>query len=67
MKCLRCGKEYDNSTPEVTDPGGRHEIATNEWCAECNQFTMTVLLRWASAYRVTHPQDPVKGGQHANT
>ena len=67
MKCLRCDREFDNPIPEVTDPNGRYEIATSEWCAGCNAFTMSVLLRWASAYRVKHPIDPVRGGRHANT
>lgn len=67
MKCLRCDKEFDNPVPEVTVPNGRHEIATSEWCAECNAFTMNVVLRWASAYKVKHPHDPMRGGQHAYT
>ncbi len=60
MKCLRCGKEFDNPMPEVTYPEGIHEIACKEWCAECNQFTMNVIRRWSSAYRVKDPVDLIK-------
>jgi len=63
MICLRCGREFDNSVPEVTVPDGRRDIATSEWCAECNAFAMNILLRWASAYKVEHPFDPVRGGK----
>lgn len=66
-KCWRCGKEFDNPVPEVTHPEGRMEIICCEWCAGCNQFVATVVLRWASAYRVEHPHDPVRGGEHART
>lgn len=66
-KCRRCGKEFDNPMPEVTYPEGINEIACREWCAECNQFAVTILFRWSSAYRVKHPQDPIRGGQYART
>lgn len=67
MKCLRCGKEFDNPIPEVTYPEGINEIVCREWCAECNKFAVSVLFRWSSAFRVKHPIDPVRGGEHART
>ncbi len=67
MNCLRCGREFDDPVPEVTYPEGINEVTCREWCAECNQFTVSVLFRWSSAYRVKHPIDPVRGGKHART
>jgi len=60
--CLRCSREFDDPIPEITHPEGRVEIICREWCAECNQFVATVVLRSSSAYRVQHPQDPMRGG-----
>lgn len=61
--CLRCKKEFSDCVPEVTHPEGIHEIACSEWCAKCNAFTMSVVFRESSAYRVAkgHLQDPMKG------
>ncbi len=61
-KCRRCGRKFDNPVPEITFPEGINEIACSEWCAECNQFAVSVLFRWSSAYRMRHPVDPVRGG-----
>ncbi len=48
--CLRCGKEYDDPRPEIIIPGVNPEIATSEWCAECNKVSMAALYRNRSAY-----------------
>lgn len=64
-KCRRCGREFDNSVPEVTYPKGIHEIATSEWCAECNVFTMSIVFRESSAYKTRRLHDPMKGGGYA--
>ena len=61
--CKRCGREFDNPVPEVTYPEGIHDIATKEWCADCNALTLTVLFRESSAYRKLPLHDPMKGGR----
>lgn len=61
-KCKRCHREFDNPVPEVTHPEGFHEIMCAEWCAECNKFAVSILGRWNSAYRVSRPVDPLRGG-----
>lgn len=66
-KCRRCGREFDNPVPEVTYPKGLHEIATSEWCAECNVFTMSIVFRESSAYKVRRLHDPMKGGGYATS
>lgn len=68
-RCRRCGKEFDSPVPEVTYPGGIVEIASHEWCAECNAFAMNIVYRWSSAYRVDPKNlvDPVRGGEHAGS
>lgn len=66
-KCRRCGAEYDSPVPEVTYPEGNHEIATTEWCDNCNALIMSVIFRESSAYRPTKLFDPLKGGRiHAD-
>ena len=53
MKCLRCGLEYDNPVPEVTNPEGQiMEIMTVEWCPACNAIGVSVLFRERCAYQV---------------
>ena len=50
-KCRRCGIEFGNPVPEVTNPEGRNkEIACVEWCPRCNKVAMAALYRGASAY-----------------
>ena len=49
-ECKRCGKEFENPIPEIKKPDGNKEIATIEWCAECNEFAMSILYRGRSAY-----------------
>ncbi len=49
--CVRCGKEYDEPIPKVTDPTGIKEIASEHFCADCNALIMTVIYRNRSAYR----------------
>ncbi len=63
MKCLRCGKEYDDPVPEIIQPDGVTEIATREWCAGCNAFAMSIVYRGRSAYSKPVFYDPSKGGQ----
>lgn len=66
-RCLRCGRAFSNPVPEVTHPEGIHEIATHEWCTDCNIFAMNILFRWSSAYRVRSPYDPLRGGSNASS
>lgn len=63
--CLRCGREFTNPVPEVTNPGLIRDIACKGWCAACNAFTMSVVYRWSSAYAVDPKQldDPLRGGK----
>ena len=49
--CRRCGESFDNPYPEIKNPEGNNEIATVLWCDKCNELTMNVLFRDASAYR----------------
>jgi len=49
--CLRCGREFENPVPEVIDPEGGKEIATSEWCSDCNKLVMSIVFREVSAYR----------------
>jgi len=59
--CLRCGREYDNPIPEVVDPTRtQKEIATSEWCADCNRLAMSVLFRESSVYRTRELYDPLR-------
>jgi len=65
--CRRCGRPVNNPVPEVTHPEGNYEIATEEWCADCNALTMSVVFRGISAYRLEKLKDPLKGGHiHAD-
>lgn len=50
--CLRCGRKYETPFPEVVIPDGRMEIASEEWCADCNRLAMTLVFREISAYRM---------------
>jgi DNA-directed RNA polymerase subunit RPC12/RpoP len=53
VKCLRCGKEYDNPIPKVTNLEGEiTEIMTKDWCARCNAIGTSVLFRERCAYQV---------------
>ena len=52
MKCLRCGKEFENPMPEITVSDGYKEIASVLYCASCNAFVMSVLFRDRSAYDI---------------
>lgn len=63
--CLRCGKAFVNPVPPVTVPSGDHEIACEDWCAKCNAFTMSIIRRWSTAYKVElrSLRDPLKGGE----
>jgi DNA-directed RNA polymerase subunit RPC12/RpoP len=51
MRCLRCGKEFDNPYPEIKIKDRNTEIACKEWCAKCNELVMHVLYRGRSAYQ----------------
>ncbi len=68
-KCRRCGREFDNPVPEITRPDGNPEIATSEWCADCNALIMTVVHRESTAYKKTPLVDPMrtKGGSRASS
>lgn len=50
--CKRCGKEYKTPYPVAENVGGVLEIATKEWCADCNALTMYVLFRDRCAYNL---------------
>ena len=50
--CLRCGKEFNNSVPKITNSKGFTEIATNEWCSDCNNLCMNLVFREGTAYKV---------------
>ena len=64
MKCLRCGKEYTNAVPPVTNNGkfSENAIMADGWCDKCNQFCSNVLFRNSSAYAIpkNEMQDPMK-------
>lgn len=59
--CRRCGREFTNPVPEVTNPGGDTEIACVEICADCNCFIMNIVRRSDCAYKVKHLHDPIRG------
>jgi len=61
LVCRRCGREFTNPVPEVTDPSGNKEIACVEWCSDCNALAMSILFRWSSAYCMKHLRDPLRG------
>ncbi len=65
MICKRCGREFSNPIPEITEPEGHREVASAEWCADCNSFAMSIVFRNSSAYRKKKLYDPVRGGTHA--
>jgi len=66
--CLRCGREYETPFPEIVRPGGWEEIATKEWCADCNKLVMSVIFREISAYRTEGSlYDPIRSGHEAST
>ncbi len=62
--CKRCGREYDNPVPPITntDPNFNREIATADWCAGCNAFVASIVHRGRSAYQQYPMCDPTKGG-----
>jgi len=63
-KCKRCGKEFDDPVPLVTNPSGYHtEICTDKWCPGCNRIGIIPIHRKASVYYVSTPKDPLRGGQ----
>ena len=52
-KCLRCGEEFTDPVPKVTNPEGEMtHIASEDWCANCNAICSSVLFRERSAYQV---------------
>ena len=72
MICKRCGRLYTCPDPPIVSDGEVTEIATTDWCADCNAYVMTVLYRGRSAFGPKHPinlYDPIKhkGGDNANT
>lgn len=66
-RCRRCGREFSNPVPEVTYPEGIHEIACDEWCADCNALAMSIVFRESSAYKRKLLFDPRRGGSHASS
>lgn len=61
-KCLRCGMyfgQYDtegdyyyvNPYPPIVNPAGNPEIASDEYCPDCNAEVMFYIYRQGSAYR----------------
>lgn len=63
MPCLRCGRDYEDPVPSVTNPDGQStEIATREWCPDCNRIAMMAVRRHSSAYFLKGAVDPVRGG-----
>jgi hypothetical protein len=65
--CARCGREYENPVPSVTNPEGNiTEIAASEWCSDCNRIAMMAVFRQSSVYFKKGATDPLKGGQDAS-
>ncbi len=50
--CKRCDKKYKSPFPLAQNVGGFLEIATKEWCANCNAFVMHIIYRDRSAYNL---------------
>ena len=50
--CQRCGKEYMDPVPKAVHPDGNPEIATKDWCPDCNSFTMCLVFRGSTAYKI---------------
>lgn len=49
--CLRCYMSFEESVPDkVNKEGINEEIATTDWCKDCNSIAMSVVYRQASAY-----------------
>ena len=68
--CKRCGREYDDPVPPITNPGRyiNTEIMSREWCAGCNTVGAMAIHRGTSAYFTLDIIDPLKGGkQNART
>ncbi len=42
--CIRCGKKFDNPTPEIKNSKGNTEIACVGWCAACNKVGMVCYI-----------------------
>lgn len=62
-ECRRCGRDFTDPAPEVTNPGGNKEVVCVGWCPDCNKLATIVLYRERTAYYekgVLH--DPLKGG-----
>jgi hypothetical protein len=68
-KCRRCGVEFTDPRPVVTNDEGIPEIASIEWCADCNQYVMNVVSRHNSAYKVDPGtlKDLFRGGERGNS
>lgn len=68
-KCRRCGTEFTDPRPIVTNDEGIPEIASKEWCADCNKYVMNVVFRHNSAYRASPGtlKDPFRGGHYGNS
>lgn len=55
-KCLRCGRQFSNPIPKVRNLNAprcellHKDIATLEWCANCNRIAVSGIFRNNSAY-----------------
>jgi hypothetical protein len=68
-KCRRCGVKFTDPCPVVTNDEGIPEIASMEWCADCNQYVMNIVFRYGSAYKASPGtlNDPFRGGHYGNS
>ena len=66
--CRRCGREFDNPVPEVSNPSGiRTDIASTEWCSDFNKTAMSALYRDSGAYYVYGLRPPWQGEGESKT
>jgi len=63
MKCLRCGNDFENPVPPITNPEGKStEIASSEWCSVCNQRAVMLIHREDTVYYDRKTFDLSRGG-----
>lgn len=62
MSCLRCGRDFSDPVPSVTNPDGRNpEVACRDWCGDCNRIAMMAVHRTSSLYFFQGAVDPIRG------
>jgi len=61
MKCLRCGRDFEDPVPSVLQPDGDFtEIMCRDWCSDCNKIGLLVVYRGKSIYTDPLPETPEK-------